>query len=68
MLMPILQSAIQASVLNRFGDMGGLDVFGAGEVSDGAADLEDAAVGAALKPNLLMAVSRSLSASSFTEQ
>jgi hypothetical protein len=31
--------------LNRFGDMGGPDFFAAGEVGDGAADFEDAAVG-----------------------
>jgi hypothetical protein len=44
--------------LNRLGDVGGLDFFGAGEVGDGAADFEDATVGTgALKPNLLMAVS-----------
>jgi hypothetical protein len=32
--------------LNRFGDVSGLDFFGAGEVGDGAADFEDPAVGA----------------------
>ena len=36
-----------------------VDFFGASKIGDGAADL---------KPNLLMAVSSSLSASSFTEQ
>jgi len=51
-----LQSSIQASILNRLGDVGGLDFFGAGQIGDGAADFEDAAIGA-LKPNLLMAVS-----------
>src|ERR1041384_8884405 len=35
-----------ASVLNRFGDVGGLDVFGAFEVGDGARDFQHAAVGA----------------------
>jgi len=32
--------------LNRLGDVGGLDFFGAGEIGDGAADFEDATVGA----------------------
>jgi hypothetical protein len=54
--------------LNRLGDVGGLDFFGAGEIGDGAADFKDATVGRALRPNLLMAVSSSFSASSFTEQ
>jgi len=36
---------IQTAVLNRLGDVGGLDFFGAGEVGDGAADFEDATVG-----------------------
>ena len=41
-----LKSPIQASVLNRLGDVGGLDFIGAGEVGDGAADFEDPTVGA----------------------
>jgi hypothetical protein len=41
-----LQSSIQASILNRLGDVGGLDFFGAGEIGDGAAEFEDATVGA----------------------
>jgi hypothetical protein len=53
--------------LNRFSDVGGLDFFGASKIGDGAAELEDATVSAALKPNLLMAVSSNLSESSFTE-
>jgi hypothetical protein len=32
-------------LLNRLGDVGGLDVFGAGEVDDSAADFENPAVG-----------------------
>jgi hypothetical protein len=40
-----LQCSVQASVLDRLGDVGGLDFFGAGEIGDGAADFEDAAVG-----------------------
>ena len=36
--------SIQTSVLDRFGDMRGFNVFGAGEVGYGAADFEDAAV------------------------
>ena len=34
------------SDLNRLGDVGWLDVFGAGEIGDRAADFKDAAVGA----------------------
>ena len=41
-----LQPPVQTSVLNRLGDVGGLDFFRAGEVGDGAADLQDSAVGA----------------------
>jgi hypothetical protein len=42
----LLQSSVQTSILNRFGDVGGLDFFGAGEIGDGAADFEDPALGA----------------------
>ena len=42
----LLQSPVQTPVLNRLGDMGGLDLLGSFEVGDGAADFEDAAVGA----------------------
>ena len=41
-----LHPSIQTSILDRFGDVGGLNFFRAGKVGDGAADLEDAAVGA----------------------
>src|SRR5262249_31329528 len=41
-----LKSSVQTPLLDRFGDMGGLDFFGAGEIGDGAADFEDPAVGA----------------------
>jgi hypothetical protein len=41
-----LQSSVQASVLDRLGDVGGLDFFAAGEIGDRAADFEDPAVGA----------------------
>jgi hypothetical protein len=40
-----LQSPIQAPVLDSFGDVRGLDFFGAGEVGYGAADFEHAVVG-----------------------
>jgi hypothetical protein len=46
MLNRILQSPVQTSILNRLGDVGGLDFFSAGEVGDGATDLQDSAVGA----------------------
>ena len=42
----LLQSPIQTPVLYGLGDVGGLDLFGSLEVGDGAADFEDAAVGA----------------------
>ena len=42
----MLKSSVQTPILNRLGDVGGLDFFGAGEVGDGAADFEDPAVGA----------------------
>src|SRR3990167_1795567 len=42
----LLQSPVQAPVLDGLGDMGGLDLLGSFEVGDGAADFEDAAVGA----------------------
>lgn len=32
-----LHLPIEASILDRFGDVGGFDVFGAGEVGDGSA-------------------------------
>jgi len=54
--------------MNRLGDVGGLDFFGAGEVGDGAADFEDPTVGAGRSSLIVMAVSSSLSASSFTAQ
>ena len=37
---------IEGAVLDRLGDVGGGDGVGAGEVGDGAGDLEDAGVGA----------------------
>ncbi len=43
---PVLESPVQAPILNRLGNVSGLDLFGAGEVGDRAADFEDAAVGA----------------------
>jgi hypothetical protein len=45
-LLTTLKPPVQTAILNRLGDMSGLDFFGAGEVGDGAADFEDAAVGA----------------------
>ena len=42
----LLQSPVQAPVLDGLGDMGGLDLFGSFQVGDGAADFEDAAVSA----------------------
>ncbi len=42
----LLHSPIQTSILNRLRDVGWLDVFRSFQVGDGAADFEDAAVGA----------------------
>ena len=41
-----LHAPIQASMLDRCGDMCGLKLFGAREIRDGAADFEDTAIGA----------------------
>ncbi len=40
------KDAVQGAVLDRFADMFGENVFGVGEVGDGAGDFEDAIVGA----------------------
>jgi len=48
-----LKPAVQTPILDRFGDVGGLDFFGAGEVGDGAADFEDPAVGAGAQAQLV---------------
>jgi hypothetical protein len=45
-LLTTLEPSVQASVLDRLGDVCGLDFFAAGEIGDGAADFEDPAVGA----------------------
>jgi len=37
----VLQSPIQTPVLNGLGDMGGLDLLGAFQVGDGAADFKE---------------------------
>ena len=37
---------VQRAVLDRFAEVGGIDFLRAGEVGDGARDLEDAVVGA----------------------
>ena len=41
-----LESPIQTPILDRLGNVRRLDFFGAFQVGDGAADLQDAAVGA----------------------
>ena len=38
--------AVETAVLDGLEQMGGLDAFGAGEVSDGAGDLQNAVIGA----------------------
>jgi hypothetical protein len=48
-----LKSPIQASILNRFGDVRGLNFFRAGEVGNGAADFEHSAVGAGAEAELV---------------
>jgi hypothetical protein len=40
--------------LDRLGDVGGLDFFGASEVGDGAADFEDPAVDAGAQAQLIV--------------
>ena len=40
----LLRPPIQTPILNRFGDVRRLNVLGAGEVGDGSADLQNAAV------------------------
>ena len=45
-IITILTLAVQAAVLDRFGDMGGFDDLGAGQVGDGAGHLDDAVMGA----------------------
>jgi len=63
-----LHSPIQAPILNCFSDAKDFDIFRAGELGDGAADFEHAAVGSALRPSLLTAVSSNFSAASFAAQ
>ena len=43
---PSLSTPVQGPVLHGFGDVRGLDIFGGGEIGDGAGDLEHAVVGA----------------------
>jgi hypothetical protein len=50
-----LEPPIQTPILNRLGDVGGLDFFGAGEIGDGAADFEDPAVGAGAQAQFVLA-------------
>lgn len=44
---------IEAAHLDGFEEVAGLDVFGVGEVGDGAGDFEDAVVGAGREGELL---------------
>ena len=48
MWLPLLkgEAAVEGAVLDGFHDLGGADVFFAGEVGEGAGDFEDAVVGA----------------------
>ena len=51
----MLQSSVQTSILNRLGDVGGLDFFGGGESGDGAADFEYPTVGAGAQAQFVLA-------------
>jgi hypothetical protein len=51
----LLQSSVQTSILNRLGDVGGLDFFGGGEIGDGAADFEYPTVGAGAQAQFVLA-------------
>ena len=42
--MPSSHLPIQTSILDRFGDVGGFDVFHAGEIGNGAADFQDSTI------------------------
>jgi len=53
-------SPIQTPILNCFGDVGGLEFLGAGEVSDCAAHFKHATAAWRLRPSLLLAASNSL--------
>ena len=45
-IITILTLAVQAAVLDRFGDVGSFDDLAAGQVGDGAGHLDDAVMGA----------------------
>jgi hypothetical protein len=39
-----LDSSIEAPILDRFGDVGGLNLIGAGEISDGTSNFQNSTV------------------------